>query len=128
MGSNAALLGAVGYAPYASSKEAIRALTRSAAREWGKFEVAANQTDPTRNSVFFDPALNSKFPYLKTAGAANVKAQILDIANIPQTFQLITIAAERFAGALSGSVSAKEACTSANNEWVKVLKGAGYLK
>ena len=31
MGSNAALLGAVGYAPYASSKEAIRALTRSAA-------------------------------------------------------------------------------------------------
>lgn len=34
MGSNAALLGAAGYAPYASSKEAIRALTRSAAREW----------------------------------------------------------------------------------------------
>ena len=42
MGSNAALLGAVGYAPYASSKEAIRALTRSAAREWGKFGITVN--------------------------------------------------------------------------------------
>ena len=113
----------------AANKDAAwTVITYLCSRAWGKFEVAANQTDPTRNSVFFDPALNSKFPYLKTAGAANVKAQILDIANIPQTFQLITIAAEQFAGALSGSVSAKEACTSANNEWVKVLKGAGYLK
>jgi NAD(P)-dependent dehydrogenase (short-subunit alcohol dehydrogenase family) len=44
MGSNAALLGAVGYAPYASSKEAIRALTRSAAREFA--ETYANQPIP----------------------------------------------------------------------------------
>ena len=56
------------------------------------------------------------------------RRQILDIANIPETFELITIAAEQFAGALSGSVSAKEACTSANNEWVKVLKRGGHLK
>ena len=102
-------------------------ITYLCSKEWGKFEVAAHQTDPTRNSVFFDPALNKKFPYLKTAGVANTKAQILDIASIPQTFQLITIAAEQFAGALSGSVSAADACKSANDEWVKVLKGAGYL-
>jgi multiple sugar transport system substrate-binding protein len=102
-------------------------ITYLCSREWGKFEVAAHQTDPTRNSVFFSPALNTKFPYLKTAGLANTKAQILDIASIPQTFQLITIAAEQFAGALSGSVSAADACKSANDEWVKVLKGAGYL-
>jgi multiple sugar transport system substrate-binding protein len=103
-------------------------ITYLCSKEWGKFEVAAHQTDPTRNSVFFDPALNKKFPYLKTGGVANAKAQILDIAIIPETFQLITIAAEQFAGALSGSVSAAEACKSANDEWVKVLKGAGYLK
>ena len=103
-------------------------ITYLCSKEWGKFQVAAHQTDPTRNSVFFDPSLNQRFPYLKVGGAANGKAQILDIATIPQTFQLITIAAEQFSGALSGSVSAAEACKSANDEWVKVLKGAGYLK
>ena len=46
MGSNAALLGAAGYAPYASSKEAIRALTRSAAREWGTFGITVNCVCP----------------------------------------------------------------------------------
>ena len=35
MGSHAGLLGSVGYAPYASAKEAIRALTRAVARRVG---------------------------------------------------------------------------------------------
>jgi NAD(P)-dependent dehydrogenase (short-subunit alcohol dehydrogenase family) len=42
LGSHAGLLGAVGYAPYASSKEAIRALTRAAAREWGQYGIVVN--------------------------------------------------------------------------------------
>jgi NAD(P)-dependent dehydrogenase (short-subunit alcohol dehydrogenase family) len=42
MGSHAGLLGSVGYAPYASAKEAIRALTRAAAREWGQFGIIVN--------------------------------------------------------------------------------------
>jgi NAD(P)-dependent dehydrogenase (short-subunit alcohol dehydrogenase family) len=42
MGSHAGLLGAVGYAPYAASKEAIRALTRAAAREWGRYGIVVN--------------------------------------------------------------------------------------
>ena len=42
LGSHAGLLGAVGYAPYAASKEAVRALTRAAAREWGKFGINVN--------------------------------------------------------------------------------------
>ena len=47
----------------AANKDAAwTVITYLCSREWGKFEVAANQTDPTRNSVFFDPALNSKFP------------------------------------------------------------------
>lgn len=103
-------------------------ITYLCSQEWGKFEVAAHQTDPTRNSVFSDPALNKKFPYLKTGGVANEKAQILEIATIPETFQLITIAAQQFAGALSGSASAADACKAANDEWIKVLKGGGYLE
>lgn len=65
MGSHAALLGAVGYAPYASAKEAIRALTRAAAREWGQYGITVNcvcpvsiahrappDDDPARVAVF----------------------------------------------------------------------------
>lgn len=65
MGSNAALLGAAGYAPYVSSKEAIRGLTRVAAREWGKYGILVNcvcpvsaghrappADDPERRAIF----------------------------------------------------------------------------
>ncbi len=56
MGSNAALLGAAGYAPYASSKEAIRALTRSAAREWGTFGITVNCLCPVSAAHRMPPA------------------------------------------------------------------------
>jgi len=46
MGSNAAFTGAVGYAPYSSSKEAVRSLTRSAAREWGQYGIVVNCVCP----------------------------------------------------------------------------------
>ncbi len=46
MGSNAALLGAAGYGPYAAAKEGIRALTRVAAREWGKHGIIVNCVCP----------------------------------------------------------------------------------
>lgn len=46
MGSNAALLGAAGYGPYAAAKEAIRALTRVAAREWGRYGILVNCVCP----------------------------------------------------------------------------------
>jgi NAD(P)-dependent dehydrogenase (short-subunit alcohol dehydrogenase family) len=64
-GSNAALHGAAGYAPYVSSKEAIRGLTRVAAREWGKHGILVNcvcpvsaehrappDDDPVRKAMF----------------------------------------------------------------------------
>jgi 2-hydroxycyclohexanecarboxyl-CoA dehydrogenase len=41
-GSNAGLTGGAGYGPYASSKEAIRGLTRVAAREWGPDGITVN--------------------------------------------------------------------------------------
>jgi NAD(P)-dependent dehydrogenase (short-subunit alcohol dehydrogenase family) len=46
MGSNGGLLGAAGYGPYASSKEAIRGLTRVAAREWGPLGIVVNCVCP----------------------------------------------------------------------------------
>jgi NAD(P)-dependent dehydrogenase (short-subunit alcohol dehydrogenase family) len=46
MGSNSGILAPVGYAPYTASNEAIRALTRSAAREWGQYGIVVNCVCP----------------------------------------------------------------------------------
>ncbi len=46
LGSHAGINGAAGYGPYASSKEAIRALTRVAAREWGPDGITVNCVCP----------------------------------------------------------------------------------
>ena len=38
--------GAPGYGPYAAAKEGVRSLTRTAAREWGKFGITVNCVCP----------------------------------------------------------------------------------
>jgi 2-hydroxycyclohexanecarboxyl-CoA dehydrogenase len=42
MGTSMGLTGATGYGPYAASNEAIRSLTRTAAREWGRDGITVN--------------------------------------------------------------------------------------
>jgi NAD(P)-dependent dehydrogenase (short-subunit alcohol dehydrogenase family) len=46
MGSALGMTGGAGYGPYAASKEAIRALTRTAAREWGRHGIVVNCVCP----------------------------------------------------------------------------------
>ena len=46
MGSAIGITGGPGYAPYAASKEAIRSLTRTAAREWGRHGILVNCVCP----------------------------------------------------------------------------------
>jgi NAD(P)-dependent dehydrogenase (short-subunit alcohol dehydrogenase family) len=46
MGSHAGFHGQPGYGPYGSSKEAIRSLTRTAAREWGRHGITVNCVCP----------------------------------------------------------------------------------
>ena len=46
MGSSAGLIGVVGQGAYSAGKEAIRALTRTAAREWGQYGITANVICP----------------------------------------------------------------------------------
>ncbi|MFF5140025.1 SDR family NAD(P)-dependent oxidoreductase [Streptomyces sp. NPDC013157] len=46
LGSSAAVRGEVGFAAYAMAKEAIRGLTRVAAREWGAYGIRVNVVCP----------------------------------------------------------------------------------
>lgn len=102
-------------------------ITYLTGKEWEKYQTLNYQTDPTRNSTFFDPALNKSLPYLSVAGKVFQKAQILEIANIPETFELITVAAQQFSAALTGASSAAAASKAANDAWIAVLKKGGHL-
>lgn len=48
--SLAGILGMVGYGPYNMAKEAVRALTRSAAREWGPDKITVNNVLPVADT------------------------------------------------------------------------------
>jgi multiple sugar transport system substrate-binding protein len=115
-------------APAENKAAAWQVITYLTSKEWERYQTLKYQTDPTRNSTFFNPALNKKLPYLATAGRVFQKARILEIANIPETFELITIAAQEFPAALTGSTSAGAAAKSANDKWIAVLKRGGHLK
>jgi multiple sugar transport system substrate-binding protein len=115
-------------APAGNKDAAWTVITYLTSKEWERYQTLKYQTDPTRNSTFFNPALNKKLPYLATAGRVFQKARNLEIANIPETFELITIAAQEFPAALTGSSSAAQACKSANDKWIAVLKRGGHLK
>nr|WP_245579119.1 SDR family oxidoreductase [Inquilinus limosus] len=49
-GSMAGVIGLVGYGPYSMAKEAVRALTRTAAREWGADRITVNNVLPVADT------------------------------------------------------------------------------
>src|SRR3546814_19434156 len=57
-GSAAGFQGTVGMTPYNMAKEAIRALTRTAAREWGDKRVTVNSLCPVALTESFQSALD----------------------------------------------------------------------
>lgn len=54
LGSAGGLLGMTGYAPYGMAKEAVRALTRVAAREWGADKITVNNVMPIADTFGSD--------------------------------------------------------------------------
>lgn len=115
-------------APAGNKDAAWAVITYLTSKQWEQYQTLKYQTDPTRNSTFFSPKMNKALPYLSTAGKVFQKARIIEIANIPETFELITDAAIEFSAALSGSSSAQQACQNAQAKWISVLKRGGHLK
>jgi multiple sugar transport system substrate-binding protein len=115
-------------APAENKDAAWTVITYLTSKQWEQYQTLKYQTDPTRNSTFFSPAMNKALPYLSTAGKVFQKARIIEIASIPETFELITDAAVEFSAALSGSATAAQACQKANDKWIAVLKRGGHLK
>lgn len=59
-GSMAGVVGLVGYGPYNMAKEAVRALTRTAAREWGADKITVNNVLPVAET--WGPEVNVPAP------------------------------------------------------------------
>jgi len=57
-GSIAGLQGWAKFAPYAASKEAIRGLSRTASRDWGKYKIRVNVVIPSAHSAITDQYLS----------------------------------------------------------------------
>jgi multiple sugar transport system substrate-binding protein len=115
-------------APAGNKDAAWAVITYLTSKQWEVYQTLKYQTDPTRTSTFFSPKMNKALPYLSTAGKVFAKARTIEIASIPETFELITDASVEFSAALSGSSTAAAACKSANDKWISVLKRGGHLK
>ena len=113
--------------PAANQGAAWQLMTYITSAEFNKFQFSTAQTDPNRTSTFLDPTLGAAYPYLPQAGEATASAQILEIANIPQTFEIVGAAAREFNLALTGTQDAKTACQKAQDASLAILKKAGWL-
>jgi multiple sugar transport system substrate-binding protein len=102
-------------------------LTYLTSKEFEKYQVLTYQTDPNRKSTFSDPALVSELPYLPVAGQAAESAQILEVANIPETFEIVGAAAREFNLALTGTQDAAAACQKAQDASLAILRTGGHL-
>jgi multiple sugar transport system substrate-binding protein len=113
--------------PDANKDAAYHLLTYMTSQEFEKYQVGTYQTDPNRKSTGSDPDLVAQLPYLPEAVAAIETAQILEIANIPETFEIVGAIAAEFNLALTGTEDAATACQKAQDASVAILRRGGHL-
>jgi NAD(P)-dependent dehydrogenase (short-subunit alcohol dehydrogenase family) len=80
MASGAGVNGATNYGAYAMSKEALRALTRSAAREWGKDGITVNNVCPLGLTDALELAIERGFDAVPTTPIPRYGSPTTDIA------------------------------------------------
>jgi NAD(P)-dependent dehydrogenase (short-subunit alcohol dehydrogenase family) len=68
-GSSMGQTGAPGYGPYSAAKEAVRSLTRTAAREWGRFGITVNCICPASASHRLPTDLDADDPRARAFAA-----------------------------------------------------------
>jgi 2-hydroxycyclohexanecarboxyl-CoA dehydrogenase len=65
LSSGSGMEGFPGNTPYNATKEAIRALTRTAAREWGKYGISVNTINPSLKTDAWDNWLANNTEYVE---------------------------------------------------------------
>jgi NAD(P)-dependent dehydrogenase (short-subunit alcohol dehydrogenase family) len=86
LGSREGINGTAGFSIYAATKEAIRGLSRAAAREWGEFNIRVNVVCPAARSEaaekFFEEFPDQKQHYLGQIAMHRLGEPDTDIANV----------------------------------------------
>jgi ABC-type glycerol-3-phosphate transport system substrate-binding protein len=113
--------------PQANKDAAWHILTFLTSTAHEKCQVMNYQTDPNRVSTATDPEVLAAYPYIEQAVDAIESAQILEFANIPETFEVITAVAREMNLALAGSQGAETAMTNAQAAALDILKRGGHL-
>ncbi|MDB5686990.1 MAG: 3-oxoacyl-(acyl-carrier-protein) reductase protein [Rhizorhabdus sp.] len=80
--SSVGVRGTAGFTPYAMAKEAIRALTRVAAREWGQKGITVNNILPIARTDAFDATTDSGAGWIPDSPIARLGSPDEDIAPV----------------------------------------------
>jgi ABC-type glycerol-3-phosphate transport system substrate-binding protein len=102
-------------------------LTQITSKEHEKYQVMTYQTDPNRISTGTDPEISAALPYIPAAVGAIESAQILEVANIPETFEIVGAVAREINLALTGAQDAATAMANAQTAAEAILKAGGHL-
>jgi multiple sugar transport system substrate-binding protein len=113
--------------PQANKDAAWHILTYITSRGFEKHQVLNYQTDPNRISTGSDPEVTEALPYIPAAVAAIESAQILEIANIPETFEIAGEVSREINLALVGTKTAEQAMADAQAIALDILRRGGHL-
>jgi len=101
-------------------------MTQITSAPFEKYQVMTYQTDPNRISTGTDPEIVAALPYIPAAVEAIKSAQTLELANIPETFQVAGEIAREINLALTGAEDAATAMKNAQAAATDILKQGGW--
>lgn len=113
--------------PQANKDAAWHLMTYITSKPFEKYQVMTYQTDPNRTSTGSDPEIVAALPYIPEAVKAIETAQILEVANIPETFEIVGAVAREINLALTGAQDAQTAMSNAQAASLEILKRGGHL-
>lgn len=95
--------------------------------DFEKYQVLNYQTDPNRSSTGADPVIAEALPFVPLGVATTESAQILELANIPETFEIVGAIAREINLALTGAQDAETAMAAAQAAATAILVRGGHL-
>ena len=112
--------------PQAQKDCAFQILMYITSKDFEKHQVLTYQTDPNRISTGSDSEIVAALPYIPAAVEAIGTAQVLEIANIPETFEIVGEVAREINLALTGAKDAATAMADAQAAATAILVRQGY--
>ena len=113
--------------PQVNKDAAYHLMTYLTSKGFEKYQVMTYETDPNRSSTGVDAEIVAALPYIPAAVKAIESAQILEIANIPETLEIVGKVAREINLALTGAVDARTAMANAQASSLATLKAGGHL-